>query len=177
MGEQSALLGGAPLTDRDRLIRAAMQAYRTNFNGNPKLPFGPPRPSPPKPDLAGESNAWRTRTAAATFLTLIILVTTGRFCFWWRRRQKWSLGVDDVLILLAAGVAAAYVGHILSAFVEGTCLGRHMWFCTYEHIERLYMVSISSYAAVPGLDPPTMPLGPLPPSWTCFGVIRAIEYE
>jgi hypothetical protein len=145
MVDESALLGDAPLTDRDALIRAAMKTYRTNFNGNPKLPFGPTRPQPPKPDLADESNAWRTRTAAAAFLSLIILVTIGRFCFWWRRRKKWSLGIDDVLILLAAGVAAAYVGHILSAFTEGTCLGRHMWFCTYEDIERLYMVRVSSF--------------------------------
>jgi hypothetical protein len=140
MGEASAILGEEPLTTRDTMIRHAMQTYRTNFNIIPNLPFGPSRPQPPAADLAWESNAWRTRTAAASFLTLMIVVTIGRFAFWWRRRKTWGLGVDDVLIVLAAGIACAYVGHILSAFVEGTCLGRHMWFCTYEDIERLYMV-------------------------------------
>lgn len=138
----SARLGNPPLTSRDGLIQKALKTYRTNFNGNPRLPFGAQRPIPPSPDLAGESNAWRTKTAAATFICLIVIVTVGRFFFWWRRRQNWGLGLDDLLVTVAAAIALAYVGHILSAFVEGTCLGRHMWFCTYEDINTLYLVRI-----------------------------------
>ena len=140
----SALLGDPPLTARDALIQKAMRQYRTLFSANPKHPFGPSRPVPPAPDLAHESNAWRVLTAASCLLFLLIVVTAGRFWFRWQRRRQMGFGVDDVLIVPAVALAITYVVQIIEEVTE-SCLGRHMWFCTYEDIELLYHVSIEIF--------------------------------
>jgi hypothetical protein len=133
----SALLGDPPLTDRDALIQKAMRQYRTIFSANPKHPFGPSHPVPPAPDLANESNAWRVLTAASCLLFLVIVVTAGRFWFRWQRRRQMGFGVDDVLIIPAVALAITYVVQIIEEVTQ-SCLGKHMWFCTYEDVELMY---------------------------------------
>ena len=138
---ESALLGDDPLTTRDAAIAKAMREYRTIFSANAKHPFGPSRPKPPLPDLANESNAWRVLTAASCFLVLVIIVFAGRCYFRWKRRKQMGWGVDDVLIVPAAALAIFYIAQIIQE-VTASCLGKHMWFCTYEDAELLYSVSM-----------------------------------
>ena len=118
-----------------------MREYRTIFSANPKKPFGPSRPKPPLSDLADESNAWRVLTAGGVFLALVILVTAGRFFFRWKRRQQMAFGLDDLLIIPAAALAITYDAQIITEVTE-SCVGKHMWFCTYENVEHLYNVSL-----------------------------------
>ena len=132
----SALLGDPPATSRDAMIRKGMQTFITAFNPVPSLPFGPTRPTP---DLAGESNASKVKTTSATALTLVLVITVGRF---WRRFKTpdWKAGPDDYFIVGASLVAVAYIAQIMAYFPSGNCYGRHMWFCTYEDLQALYLV-------------------------------------
>lgn len=132
----SALLNSPPNTPQDVLIQKGMREFTTKFNPVKSLPYGPHRPSPDSPDdFSGDA----TLGLAITFLILLLVMTVGRFiALWWKRNRHF--GLDDVFLLLAAPVAAAYVALTIHEFSPKKCAGRHMWFCTYADMNEIYLV-------------------------------------
>ena len=136
----SALLNSPPATPQDVLIQKGMRVFKTKMNPIKSLPYGPHRPSPNSPD---DFSGNVTLGLSIFFLILLIIMTIGRFlATHWKRSR--NFGLDDLFLLMAAPVAATYVALTMYEFSSKKCAGRHMWFCTYEDMNEIYLVRYHS---------------------------------
>ncbi|PVI02558.1 hypothetical protein DM02DRAFT_653378 [Periconia macrospinosa] len=124
----SALMGQAPLSHDDYLIRRALVIVApSQLNPNKSEPFGPPRPD----GYEFETHAPSLRLGEGVAIFFMILFTAARLYV--RKFRSKRFGIDDWIIIPGALGALVYMCLDVVSDTKG-CLGKHLYDCTYKEV-------------------------------------------
>lgn len=125
---ESALLGLPPVTNEDKLV------YKAIAETTPLLLKV--NPSPPGLPHQNRTRGLIVGTSFAIAFASIITCTR----LWVRIYRKRAFGADDALIIPAALGCVAYLG-LNIATEAASCLGKHVYDCTYQEYRWFWEVS------------------------------------
>lgn len=124
----SALLGQQPTSYNDELVyKGLLESSPLFFKGLAKLPHASHHSRAPSM-IIGSSFA----------IAFAIIITCSRL--WIRIYRSRAFGADDVVIIPATVGCLAYLSLDIASERVG-CLGKHIYYCTYEELGWFYEVS------------------------------------
>lgn len=127
---KSALLGLPPATNEDKLV------YKFLAQSSPRLLKVNPSP----PGLPHQDRARGMITGTSFAIAFAIIITCTRI--WVRIHRKHAFGADDAVIIPAALGCVAYLS-LNIATEAASCLGKHVYDCTYQEFRWFREVSDS----------------------------------